>query len=319
MTTASLDHSLDHSLDRSLDRSLDHSPDHALTYSDPAGPLPVLLDRLQTDGYVILPSLLSAAELDAIRAALAPHLQGLLPGRNDFEGYHSERVYALLAKSPVFAKLAAHPLVLDVCEAMLGANFMLSACLAINTHPGETVQPLHYDDSFYQVPRPRPPYGISAFWTIDEFTPDNGPTEIIPGSHRWGEQAHRGDAPGLTPGYEQIVDEDHPDLTPVLMPAGSLMLAMGTLWHRGGANRSNAPRLLITPQYCVAWGRQMETMLLSVPPAVVASYPERIQQLLGYNIHPPFMGHVNGTHPNRVLMQPSSATNPNPNPKAQHE
>ncbi|HSB99382.1 MAG TPA: phytanoyl-CoA dioxygenase family protein, partial [Burkholderiaceae bacterium] len=96
---------------------------------------------------------------------------------------------------------------------------------------------------------------------------------------------------------------DHPDLQKVVMPAGSLMLTPGTLWHRGGANKSNASRLAITPQYCVAWGRQMESMLLSVPPHIVAQYPERVQQLLGYSIHPPFMGHVNGTHPNRVLRQ----------------
>ncbi|MBC7941996.1 MAG: phytanoyl-CoA dioxygenase family protein [Chitinophagaceae bacterium] len=277
-----------------------------LTHTDPTAPLARVLDHLQTDGYVVLPSLLDAAGVQAIKHALAPHLQGELPGRNDFEGYKTERVYALLAKDPVFADLAAHPLVLGVCEAVLGPNFMLSACLAINTHPGETVQPLHYDDSFYHVPRPRPPYGVSAFWVIDDFTADNGPTEIIPGSHLWGEQAPRGalDAHSFTPGNEQIVEETHPDLQPVVMPAGSLMLALGTLWHRGGANRSQRPRLLITPQYCVAWGRQMESMLLSVPPEIVARYPHRVQELLGYNIHPPFMGHVNGMHPQRVLKAP---------------
>jgi ectoine hydroxylase-related dioxygenase (phytanoyl-CoA dioxygenase family) len=47
----------------------------------------------------------------------------------------------------------------------------------------------------------------------------------------------------------------------------------------------------------------METMLLSVPPHIVAKYPERIQQLLGYSIHPPFMGHVNGMHPARTLKE----------------
>jgi len=276
-----------------------------LTHTAPTTPLPALLDRLQTDGYVILPSLLPAAQVQAIRDALAPWLQGRLPGRNDFEGYRSERVYALLAKSPVFAELSAHPLVLDVCEAVLGPNFMLSACLAINTHPGETVQPLHFDDSFYRVPRPRPAYGVSAFWAIDDFTPDNGPTEIIPGSHRWGDERPAGAAfeQSFMPGYEGE-PEHHPDLQPVIMSAGSLMLAMGTLWHRGGANNSAASRLVITPQYCVAWARQMESMLLSVPPETVAAYPERVQQLLGYSIHPPFMGHVNGTHPQRVLKAP---------------
>jgi len=273
-----------------------------LTRSDPATPMPKLLERLRADGYLILPSVLPAAQVQAIRSALQPWLRGDKPGRNDFEGYHSERVYALLAKSPVFADLATHPLVLDVCEAVLGPNFMLSACLAINTHPGETVQPLHFDDSFYRVPRPRPAYGISAFWTIDDFTAENGPTEIIPGSHLWGDDVPVGTA--LHTVFEQGGlggPEKHPDLQPVIVPAGSLMLSMGTLWHRGGANNSAAPRLLITPQYCVAWGRQMESMLLSVPPATVARYPERVQQLLGYSIHPPFMGHADGVHPARTL------------------
>jgi ectoine hydroxylase-related dioxygenase (phytanoyl-CoA dioxygenase family) len=34
--------------------------------------------------------------------------------RNDFEGYRSERVYSLLAKSPSVARLIEHPAVLDV-------------------------------------------------------------------------------------------------------------------------------------------------------------------------------------------------------------
>jgi ectoine hydroxylase-related dioxygenase (phytanoyl-CoA dioxygenase family) len=275
-----------------------------LTLTDPCTPLSTLLDRLHTDGYVILPALLPPARVGALRAALAPWLRGDLTGRNDFEGFRTERVYALLAKSPLFGELAADPLVLDVCEAVLGPNFMLSACLAINTHPGETVQPLHHDDSFYRVPRPRPAYGVSAFWALDDLTPDNGPTEIIPGSHRWGDDAPVGES--LHQIFErgaEAVPEDHPDLQPVIMPAGSLMLAMGTLWHRGGANGSAASRLIVTPQYCVAWGRQMESMLLSVPPEVVATYPERVRQLLGYSIHPPFMGHVNGMHPNRILKE----------------
>lgn len=275
-----------------------------LKHSAPDTPLPDLMQQLDSDGYVILPSLLPPSQVKAIKDALAPYLQGRLKGRNDFEGYDSERVYALLAKSPVFADLAAHPLVLDVCEQMLGLNFMLSACLAINSHPGENAQPLHFDDSFYKVPRPRPAYGVSAFWAIDEFTDTNGATEIIPGSHTWGDD-------GVADAYfaetfvngKHVPVVDHPGLEKVVMPAGSLMLTPGTLWHRGGANNSQASRLAITPQYCVAWGRQMESMLLSVPPHIVAKYPERVQQLLGYSIHPPFMGHSNGMHPSRLLKE----------------
>jgi ectoine hydroxylase-related dioxygenase (phytanoyl-CoA dioxygenase family) len=275
-----------------------------LKHSRPDTPLPELMAQLDSDGYAIIPSLLPPSQVKAIKDALAPYLQRQLMGRNDFEGYDSERVYALLAKSPVFGELAAHPLVLDVCEKILGPNFMLSACLAINSHPGENAQPLHFDDSFYKVPRPRPAYGVSAFWAIDEFTDSNGATEIIPGSHKWGDDgvADAHFAETFMNG-KHVAVVDHPGLRKVVMPAGSLMLTPGTLWHRGGANNSNASRLAITPQYCVAWGRQMESMLLSVPPHIVAQYPERVQQLLGYSIHPPFMGHSNGMHPMRLLKE----------------
>lgn len=42
-------------------------------------------------------------------------------------------------------------------------------------------------------------------------------------------------------------------------------------------------------------------MSLAIPPATVAKLSEELQALLGYNIHPPFMGHVNGMHPKRLL------------------
>ena len=76
------------------------------------------------------------------------------------------------------------------------------------------------------------------------------------------------------------------------MPSGSLGITKGTLWHRGGANRSDLPRLIITPQYCAGWVRQLENMALAVPAEIADKLPERARELIGYSIHPPFMGHV---------------------------
>ncbi len=114
-------------------------------------------------GYLIFERVLTPAKVAEIRAALAPHLAHDLKGRNDFEGEKTNRVYALMAKSPVFAELAIHPLALAFAEAELGESCLLSALLAINLHPGETVQPWHFDDSGARIPRPRPPLGVSAF------------------------------------------------------------------------------------------------------------------------------------------------------------
>ena len=72
------------------------------------------IENIRADGYTILHDALSAEDRHAIRSELAPWLQGDKYGRNDFEGLHSERVYALLAKSPTCARMVEHPTVLLV-------------------------------------------------------------------------------------------------------------------------------------------------------------------------------------------------------------
>ena len=86
------------------------------------------------------------------------------------------------------------------------------------------------------------------------------------------------------------------------MPAGSVIVFDGALIHRGGANTSNADRLAITPQYCNPGLRQIENMVLSVPPSIAGNYSERIQNMLGYSIiEPSFMGYVDGVHPRKLI------------------
>jgi ectoine hydroxylase-related dioxygenase (phytanoyl-CoA dioxygenase family) len=238
------------------------------------------------DGFIVLPRAVGTDTLDAIRAELAPYLdESKRLGRNDFEGFRTNRVYALLAKAPSVAALLEHPWVLSLLDRLLLPNYLLSANLAINLWPGETAQQLHYDDVFYPLPRPRPAISVSTVWAIDDFTTDNGATEVVPGSQRWG---------------DELPTHGDPRIAPVEMPAGSVVVFAGTLWHRGGANRTDAPRLAITPQYCEPWARQQEAQMVAIG-HTAATYSDRIRSLLGYSIHPPFMGHINGLHPLRHL------------------
>ena len=265
-------------------------------------------EEFDSNGYVLFESVLDEDMLADIRAGLARYLAADIAGRNDFEGMKTNRVYAMLAKGRVFADLACHPLPLAFAEADLGKECLLSACLAINIHPGETVQPWHYDDGHCRLPRPRASLGVSAFWAIDETTEENGATEIIPGSHIWPENELPGSSNVTSFTTREFAEQAHDpgargDSIKVTMKPGSLMLAKGTLWHRGGANRSDKARMIITPQYCPGWTRQLENMLLAVPPAIAATLPERARELIGYSIHPPFMGYVDGMHPARVLTE----------------
>lgn len=246
------------------------------------------LEQLQTAGYVVLPDVLTAGELDRIRSEMAPLLASAPFGRNDFEGLRSQRVYALLAKAPSTAVLATHPDLAVLLERFLQPHYLLSAHIAINVHPGETAQTLHPDDGYCSMPRPRKHVGMSAVWAIDDFTAVNGATQIVPGSHLWGDEAP---------------DEQHPQISTIEMSAGSVVVFLGTTYHRGGANVGDTTRLGITTQFCEPWVRPIETMTLAVPPAVAAQYPPRVQALLGYGLHPPFIGYVDGRDPRHLVDQ----------------
>lgn len=257
------------------------------------------------DGYVIFEGVLDKEAIQRQIDALEVWLSKDVRGRNNFEGADSNRVYAMLAKDPVFADLVSHPLQLAFGDRELGRDMLLYACLAINLLPGETAQPWHFDDSHCNLARPRAPLSMSTFWSLTPTTKENGATEIIPGSHRWGEERPEG-ASGpedFLTGKTDKVDGvgDVAGAMKATMPAGSLMIAKGTLWHRGGANRSGDRRLIVTPQFCKGWCRPLEQQLLAVPPKKVAKLPERVQELLGYSICEPFMGYVDGMHPKRVL------------------
>ena len=247
--------------------------------------IPDAVEQLRSDGYVILRDLVGSHELDEVRRELAAHLETAPFGRNDFEGFRTQRAYALLAKAPTTAMLVAHPTILALLDEVLDPAYLLSANIAINVHPGETAQTLHSDDGYCPLPRPRRAVGVSAVWAIDEFTGDNGATEVIPGSHLW---------------TDHTADPNDPRIQTIEMSAGSAVVFFGTTLHRGGAHNGPAPRLGITPQYCQPWIRQIENMALAIPSELAATLPERVQTLL-YGILPPFIGYADGRDPVRAL------------------
>ena len=86
------------------------------------------------------------------------------------------------------------------------------------------------------------------------------------------------------------------------MSPGSVAIFPGNLYHRGGANRSTHKRLGLTIQYCQPWLRQLENMMLGVPPELAARYSQRIQELVGYNLmQGTFVGYVDGRHPRKLI------------------
>ena len=244
-----------------------------------------LLAEVQENGYVILPDMISRAVMDDIRAESEPFLEH--EGRTEFEGHKTRRIYAVIEKTLACNPLVEHPLVMALLDRLFMTNYLLSQLQVIKVMPGEVRQPLHHDDGFYPIARPRKPIGAALIWALDDFTAENGATMVYPKSHLWGD---------VPPG-----EIDVSKMALAVMPAGSAVFFLGTMWHCAGANNTDKPRLAATTQYCEPWARQQENYSLAISRERAKLCSDQIQSLLGYSMQFPFIGFVDGRDPKRLL------------------
>ena len=243
-----------------------------------------IVGALDAEGCAVVEQFLDDTEVADLNAELQPVRDATPLGRNDFEGFDTRRIYALFAKVRGFDRLATHPQLLGVLDRVLG-DYQLSGPVGIDIGPGESAQGLHRDDVVYPLAWPHQQVVLNTMWAFDDFTEDNGATVIVPGSHR----------------TSPLDKPDDADAVAATMPAGSVMFYVGTVWHGGGANRTDRRRLGVILEYVASWLRAQENHVAAVPVEVMRTLPPRLQELLGYNIFPPFLGYVDGRHPRRVL------------------
>ncbi len=222
-------------------------------------------------GAVVVERLVDPSVMDAIAAELAEHLDATPYGADEFAGHNTRRTGALIARSRTFRDLAAHPLVLGTLDQVLGdhaTSYQLHLTQVIDIGPGEPGQLVHRDQwAFDFFPFP-PGYEVEChtMWAMNDFTEANGATRVIPGSHRWDDK--------LRPGYDQTVA--------AVMPKGSVFVYVGSVYHGGGANTTEAHRLGINVGYTLSWLRQEENQYLACPPDIARELPVELARLIGY-------------------------------------
>ncbi len=239
--------------------------------------------QLARDGYTILKRLLDEDEADRIAAALQP-LQDETPrGDNEFSGFHTRRVFNLLAKTRALDGLLVHPDVVRLARSALGPGIQLSIASTMEMFPGETAQALHQDDAYFRLQRPHPAVVLNTMWALTPFTERNGATRIVPGSQM----------------LDRKVDAAEPSIA-AAMPKGSVLLWDGAVWHGGGANASDEVRFGLSINYCRGWVRQQENQYLAVPRPLAKSLPPALQKMIGYD-NCEFLGYVDRSHPLQAL------------------
>ena len=119
------------------------------------------------------------------------------------------------------------------------------------------------DDQLLPIPKPHVPTVCNTMWALTDFTEENGATRVIPGSHL------RDHSPVYLQPYDSVAAE---------MPAGSVLVWHGSLWHGGGANRSPRRRVGVAMNYCAGYIRQQENQQLGIPREIARGFSPRLRQ-----------------------------------------
>jgi ectoine hydroxylase-related dioxygenase (phytanoyl-CoA dioxygenase family) len=95
---------------------------------------------------------------------------------------------------------------------------------------------------------------------------------------------------------------------PAEMVKGSALFYTGSVYHAGGANRSDATRCGINLTYSLPWLRQEENQYLSVPLAIAATLPVELLRLMGYSYGGYALGYVDDVRDPIKVVKPDLAT-----------
>lgn len=250
-----------------------------------------IIGAIKEDGCVVLDNVLSGKDHERLKMELGYHLDRTPDCQGDFYGYATKRLGLLFNKSDIFCDMALNPAVLAVMDEFLlpaCSQYQINLTQAIDIGPTEPQQIMHQDDPMFPFMHPGYEVMINCMWAIDDFTADNGATVIVPGSHKW----PREDSLNL-----DLNDLSPEIITPGVMEGGSVLIYLGSLFHCGGHNMTDKRRCGAVISYCLGWLRQAENNYLGYTRQDIERMPERLRELLGYFVHKPNLGSVNGIDP----------------------
>jgi phytanoyl-CoA hydroxylase len=210
------------------------------------------LAAFRRDGYLVLPGVLDAVQIAAVRDFVSASLDPLVgpveyeadvgypgapSGRTAVGGNTPRRLLHAYARAQILRDLALHPQVAAVLTELLGGPALLSQChhnCVMTKHPGYSSATLwHQDIRYWSFDRPEL---ISAWFALGEERVANGALQVIAGTHLMDFERGRLDAelflrPELAENARLIEQAHSVELNP-----GDVLLFHCRLFHAAGRN-----------------------------------------------------------------------------------
>ena len=156
---------------------------------------------------------------------------------------------------PSFAEYLADSRMTALIENLFGPHFRVCATSTTNNIPGSDRKEWHGDQPFAgnyagHIESPYPDtilMTITTIWMLSPFNEDNGGTHLVPRSHKRDTNPSYGEEPSFDP---------FPDEIQVTGSAGSVLALDSRMWHAGGANKTDKPRISMVARYAPWWMNQ---------------------------------------------------------------
>ncbi|MFT7686589.1 MAG: ectoine hydroxylase-related dioxygenase (phytanoyl-CoA dioxygenase family) [Candidatus Azotimanducaceae bacterium] len=252
-----------------------------------------LLACIKKDGALIISDLLSDEDVKQFRDELDPYIDATELGSDDFTGRATTRTGALIARSAKAREMVMNPLVVEAANQFLAPyckRIQLHLSQIIRLKPGQGKQMIHRDrwawGQYLENVEPQ----FNTIWALTDFTEENGATQVVPGSIDWPDDRKAN--------AEEICQ--------AVMPAGSVLLYTGSVFHAGGENTSQQDRIGVNLTYTLGWLRQEENQYLSCPPDIAQGFSAELQDMLGYTMGQYALGYY--TAPGSPGEQPECVT-----------
>jgi len=233
--------------------------------------------ELDERGFVVLPGFIDPAWLT--------ELQQTTEGQFEVEGAEagsefkietgSRRLANLINKGEAFQRVVAEPRLLACVELVLGSEFKLSSLNARSVNPHNRIsQPLHADMG--AIADEHGYWVCNSVWMLDNFTEENGPIRVVPGSHRWKQLPQEVMDDPSTPHAEEEI---------ITGPAGTVVIMNAHVWHGGTANRTDSPRTALHAFYVRRDKPQQQYQREFLSESVQISLGEDLRKILALDDH----------------------------------
>ena len=223
------------------------------------------IDLFWKDGVITVENAVTPYQLKCLQDTFADWVEDSRKHRKDFgevldgrprfdlEPGHSNEVPALRrVQSPeeissAYADVMRNSKIVDFAADLVGPSIRFHHGKVNSKLPGSATKvKFHQDFSFQPMTNDDM---ITALLFVDDVTLDNGPLEVVPGSHKGPLYSHWHNDNFTGAVADTVVDENKENIIKCIGPKGSVCLMHASLLHGSAPNLSSEPRTLYIITY----------------------------------------------------------------------